>query len=395
MISAIRDHRFALLGFAVAVAYWPGLLQGSFAPRWAVIAVGVPLCSKLDPRALTESMRWVLVFLGVLGAISLLGSPYPQAGALDLTYIVLLTLTAVAAAAFVSLDEIMTGIGYGLAFSSVLALAQYLGWHPLPEVSSPSGLFYSSEVLGEFSALVFVWALARPRWAIAAAAVVPIVLTGTRVGAFAAAVGLLFAFRPNWKLLVPLLIAVLAAALYAVGFMKFGSSMHRLTLWGATLMAFTPAGNGLGWGTAAFPFEEFVHSDALQAMTELGALGLAFVLVPIIALRNQRGNHAERGLLVAACVEVCISFPLHFPASGFLAAVAAGYCAGRVTPLRVGFSLGTGDHVARGVRGRDAGDTDAGGGERGSRALPDRPVSAGVASFRAHKARPELEAKAL
>jgi hypothetical protein len=33
----------ACLGFAVAVAFWPGASYAAIAPRWALIAVGVPL----------------------------------------------------------------------------------------------------------------------------------------------------------------------------------------------------------------------------------------------------------------------------------------------------------------------------------------------------------------
>jgi hypothetical protein len=277
----------------------------------------------------------------------------------------------------------------------MLAIPQYHGWwHPVPEVSSPAGLFYSSEVLGEFAALVLVWALLNDRYGLFLMSTIPVILTGTRVGLFAAAVALLWAWRPSWKVLVPAMIIVLAAAAYAIGFMKFGSSMHRIIVWGATLAAFTPAGNGLGWGTAAFPFEEFSHSDALQALTELGALGLAFALVPFIALRNGRGNNAERALLIAACVETCISFPLHFPASGFVAALAAGYCAGVGNRLCVGFSLGRTDHVARGVWGRDAERSDAGGGQSIGGAISVRSVSAGLAPLCARAVGSRLEGTA-
>lgn len=339
----LSDHRMAVLGFMVSAAYLPGQLQGAFIPRWAVMAVGLPLVSKIDPRAVPEPMRWVIGFLLFACGLSLMRSPFVEAGVGDLIFIIILCAAFVAGAALASLDDLMIGIGAGLAISFALSIGQYSGlWSPVPESSSPSGLFYNSEVLGEFSALVAVWAAVRflsaGGWFMAALSVVsiiPVVLTHSRIGAAALAIGLVYAWRPRWRVLLPMMLAIAAAVLYAVLFTKFSSSVHRVVLWGTTVMWFTSLGNGLGWGTAAFPFEEFAHSDALQAVAELGIAGIALIFIPIAAFYGNRGNNAERALFAAVCVETLVSFPLHFPAGGFLAAVVAGYLVGTGPALRI------------------------------------------------------------
>lgn len=374
----LSNHKAALLGFAVSVAYWPGILSGGFVARWAAIAVGVPLVSTLDPRALPESMRWVLAFMVALGAISLIGSPYPMAGALDLLFIVFLCLAFVMAASLETLDDLITGIGAGLAISSFLCVMQAADiWRPVPQISlEPAGLFFNSEVLGEFSALVFVWAALRPRWMLAVIAFVPIVLTESRIAGAAAGAALIYGLRPHWRVALPLIIALIVAGIAAVLFTKLGNSAHRVTIWGATILSLSLQGNGLGWVTAAFPYEEFTHSDALQALAELGIGALALLAIPSQAMRGNRGNNAERALFVAACVEVMVSFPLHFPASGFLAAVVAGYLVGSGPCVRLGAPECGDDDGARRVRWHEARWRAFVGRGRGGEPIPVRSVFA-------------------
>src|SRR5260221_574783 len=76
--------RIAVLGRAVSAGYWPGLLSGGFVPCCAAMAVGIPLCSAIGPRALPEAMRYGLAFVIALPSISLMVSPGPMPGTLGL-----------------------------------------------------------------------------------------------------------------------------------------------------------------------------------------------------------------------------------------------------------------------------------------------------------------------
>lgn len=327
----LAQHRWAALGFAVSAAYWPGMLAGSFVPRWAVVALGIPLVSRLDLRSVPKEALALLGVMLALCAVSLGRSPWIEAGIGDFIFVVILSLAFVAGAALDSLDDVMTGAVLGFIPSALLAPAQLLGWHPLLEINPPGGLFYSSEVMGEYAALLAIWALLSRRWWLAALPVTALVLTASRVGCLAVVLALLV-YAPVPRLARAGGAVALLAALPLVLFgLKFGAAdhtFHRFVLWGTAVLAFTPLGNGLGWGSAAFPFEEFVHSDALQAMAEIGIGGGGLLLIPVLAFVGKRGSRAERAVFVVACIEVVVSFPLHFPASGFVAAVVAGYLVG-------------------------------------------------------------------
>jgi hypothetical protein len=152
-------------------------------------------------------------------------------------------------------------------------------------------------------------------------------------------------------------------------------------------MSFTPLGHGLGWASLAFPEEEFSHSDALQAIAELGIGGLALVLIPIAAFRGKRAGHAEHAIFSAILVEVFVSFPLHFPASGFLAAVVAGFMVGLGPYVRrLPFVRYPSDEL-RHVRWHDAENRNDGHGQRLGGVVSVRSVFEKLAALRSRSTR--------
>jgi len=330
----LAAHKAAALGFLVGAAYWPGMLSPAFVPRWGAIAVGVPLLLSIDPRALPAALRWVLLYVLAMALLATAWtSPDPLSGYLELFFFVTLALAFIAGANLDSMDGLMTGLGLALVPSTILAITQYAGWwSPLPQTSSPSGLFLNSAVLAEFAALMLVWSACRARWWIVVTAVIPLVLCNSRVAIIAAFIGLTAPFWPRsrWTATaIPLLMIVGVMALLAffslgaIG--KLASAEHRVTVWIATVLHWRLFGNGLGWFNAAYPQEMVAHSDALQAVAEVGIGAFALIAIPVMAFMRQRGNHAERATFVAACCTVVVSFPMHFPASGFLVAALAGY----------------------------------------------------------------------
>ncbi len=339
----VADHKLNLFGFAVAAAYWPGMASAAVIPRWAVIAAGVPLISTMDPRAIPESLRWAFLFLFGVAAIATFGaSPDPYGGALELFFIVILCLVFIAAASLDSIDGLMKGMGWGLLPSAALAICQYNEiWSPVAQATAgPTGLFYNSEILAEFAALVAVWAYLRRELCITLICLVPLGLCHSRIAALTIAVALMYAWWPRGGIyrtaIVGLFIAGGLTLLLGSGLTKIATADHRLIIWLATIAAWTQFGHGLGWFLAAHPPEEFAHSDALQTIAELGIGGLALIAVPVAVFRRNRGCHVERAVFVAVCTQVVISFPLHFPASGFLAAIVAGFLVGDRSRLRVG-----------------------------------------------------------
>jgi hypothetical protein len=390
----LGGHRMVLLGFAVSTAYVPTILQAAFAPRWIAIAIGVPLVSTMDPRNIPESLRWVLLFLlGVAAIATTWASPDPMGGYLELFFMVLLALSFLAGAGMASIDDVMTGIGLGLTVSALITLFEFStpsdqGRDEMTG-AAPTALFYNSEVYAEFAALVFVWAIARVRLTIAAVTLLPLMLCNSRIAILTAAIGALYTYGPKSKIKMAgaiLGLAALAAALlFVFGISKMGSADQRLILWGSTILAWTQFGHGLGWYNVAQPGLEFAHSDAIQLIAELGIGGFAALAIPFVVFRKQRGNHAERALFIAICFQSIVSFPLHFPASGFLAAIVAGYLVSNRADLRMG-ELDGGIQDGGGLRRLDATDQGfAGAGGRRGGAIPIRPVLAQGKKLRSPK----------
>lgn len=377
-----------VLGLTVALAYWPGLLSAAFVPRWAAMAVLVPLVWRLDGAALSPAVKaGAAVFMGCC-AFSLFLSPDPLGGGHDLMLIAILLMVFVGASGLERLDELFAGLGLGLSASSVAAVAQGSGWNGLPMIgATPAGLFLNSEILAEFAALLLLWGVLRRHWLVVCCAVLPVILCDSRVGWLSVLLGLGYAAWPQRRLYQVLVLAALlgvfAAALVLMGEYKFGTAGHRITLWIATIMSFDWLGNGLGWYQTAFPGPRFAHSDALQAVSEIGPGALLLFAVPILIYRGVRIHVAERAVFAAVCLQVAVSFPLHFPATGFVAAAVAGWLLGAGRLVRMGHVIGRSADVTHFQRAGNAGGGNAGAGRRGSLALPVRFLSPWHAGIRA------------
>ena len=342
-----------LLGFLAATAYWPGIASAAFVPRWVIIAVGLPIVFRLDPRDAGWIMGVTLAELVALSALSLRLSPDPMGGTLDLFYIVLLCGVFFAGAGIGSADAAMRGMGWGIVLQAPLAVAQWYGFDWLPHGSPfPAGLFYTSECYAELAAIVLPWAIVKREWSIVAGSLLPLALCHSRIAIAVVLLSLCWVMPMPRRWLKPALLSLALvlgiASLFVLGVPKIASAGQRIVLWGATIMGLSYEGHGLGWFYRAHPIEQFAHSDALQAVAEIGPVALALVSIPWMAWRRRRrGSRAERAAFVAVCIEVLVSFPLHFPATGFLAALLAGRLAGVGPRLRGAASLGGGHHDAR------------------------------------------------
>ena len=205
-----------------------------------------------------------------------------------------------------------------------------------------AGLFYNSEVLSEFSAPLLVWAIVKRRFGLVALTALPLIVDKPRVALLAVAVALVVAYWPKKMesrvvLIVLSLMGVSLILFYMTyAHLKLGSLALRISLWLETIWSISISGHGIGWYRASHITEEFAHSDVIQAFAELGIGALCFAVIPVYALFRNRGNYvAERAAFIAVCVELVISFPLHVPASAFMAALVAGFLVSRRSDVRV------------------------------------------------------------
>jgi hypothetical protein len=327
--------RLSAAAFIVAAAYVPGIFAPSSMPKWWAFAVGLALASDLDPRRV-PAVYW----LGVAwAAVTLAWTPVPGEALLDVYFLILIGFGIGAAAALDDLGPVLSAFCWGLSLSSALAVAQWLGWNGIPSVG-PSGLFMNSELLAETAAPLLAWAILRRRFAEVTIAGVPLLICGSRVAVVAVAAALVLTWRPRRRWARPallLLIAVAAAStLVILGPGKLQSGMDRAVLWLAAIDSVTLLGRGVGWWAVAHsdPLTEFAHSDALQLVVETGVGAALFFAVPVAALLGGAGKPGERAAFAAVCIEAVVSFPLHVPATAFLAAILAGSLVGARSRLR-------------------------------------------------------------
>lgn len=237
----------------------------------------------------------------------------------------------VAASEQESLDNTLLALSIGLSFSSIFAIFQYFDWQGIVQVSRPAGTFLNSLILAEFAAPILVWLILKKHWALAIINSIPIFLCHSRIAIVMVFLGLFVGWRPDkkWiKLTVALFTLLIIAYCFTFfGLVKFNSAEHRIVLWGATLMAVDPIGQGLGWFNAAHPPEQFAHSDVIQAMAEIGLGSIFFISAGIYLLLQKEKDIAIFSAFCAACFNIAVGFPLHLPANGFLIAVLAGHMA--------------------------------------------------------------------
>lgn len=327
----LSRHRLGIWAFLVSVAFIPGIMSAAVAGRWWLIALGVPLMGKIEFRF----MPWVqvAVMAGMAWAVaSLATTPDGWDGFLQLLFMTALVGVMGVASQAESLDEPMMAMCLGLGVSSAFCLSRLAGHQLTVEGGSDNyaGLFYNSEVLTEFAAPMLVWAIAKKKWWLASLTVTPILINWSRVSVAVAIFGIAFAYWPkSWKWRALVSIGTLTAICGSVFYLslyanKIGGAAQRVVMWLATAYAITIPGHGLGWYRASHLTEEFAHSDVLQSLAELGAGALFFAVIIVYAFRH-RGDLAEKAAFVAICIELIVSFPLHVPAGGFLAALLAGF----------------------------------------------------------------------
>jgi hypothetical protein len=283
-----------------------------------------------------------------MAALSLLITPHLYGGTLQFIFMVLLCGMAVGAAALRDVGPVIAALSWGVSISVAASVLQYFGWQVVPHAGL-AGFYLNSEVLAELAAPLFIWAFWSQRLALAGIMGTAVLLCNSRIAIFVIGCGLLFGWRAPRAVKLTCIAALMSAGMTAVLFIgpeKYLTGMTRVMYWGAAVFSIVPGGRGLAWWAAAHPFamEEFVHSDVLQAMLELGLGSVFFLAIPVMVLRRS-GGLAERAAYIAICAEAVFSFPMHLPATGFLAAVLTGYLARRSAGVRnAGFEGGMEDH---------------------------------------------------
>lgn len=242
-----------------------------------------------------------------------------------------------------SLKPVYVGLGLGLLVNGPLMWMQVhygVGW--VDQASAPGGLFMRANYAVEAMALTAVGLIGQGvRWWWLAAALIAGTITpltfGFGRGAFAGTGAAIVVWLwPRYRA-TAFCVALAGIALCAT---QLGTQTvaERFEIWRDTIAGLTWMGRGLGSYFVAYPEHASLkdmlvdrpahaHNDFLELLFELGPLGLGlFVALLLACLRAPRLT--ERAVLATFIVEACFAFPLHFPVTGFVAALAAGHLCG-------------------------------------------------------------------
>lgn len=312
------------LGLFISLASIPGWTSVTIPAGWAALSIVLPWT--LWRRAQVTVLHSFFWAFGAYAALSLLWvHDFPNA-IWRLWGIAIMLAAIHLGSALDDLEDLWLGLGWGMAGSSLLAVAQWFGFPFIMNFNefSPAGLHYNPSVHGMILALVGIALWAHQRYWLTLALLPGLYLSHSR-GAYAVFVcGLLLTwFR------IPLL--ALALGLGAMFYATLGWSpndLERLAVWAGTNSLLKPLGLGAGSLTDLFVAyngrivqPEYSHNDYLQLLFEFGIGALFFFAAIGLALAR---DFRSWPVLAAAFIFAFITFPLFHPISLFIFAIAAG-----------------------------------------------------------------------
>lgn len=333
------------VGLLVAIIFLPGAISAATAPRWWVLAVAAPIICLYRPFKVTTA-HCLFLYAVIYAAVSIFWSEVPWYGIQGLTFLLILFGWFCVGSGSASLAGALTGLALGLTLETPIVVMQLLGHDVAGSVVGPApGTFANINVLSEICVLAVI-AMAHLRvWWLVPGPAFGVIVVEERTALLALAVaGALYVWSRS-RMLALAIILVVTSAVGAATFQHHGARMNSVTersaIWKDTLAGFTPFGAGIGSYMAIFPKRathvdtllrrpEYAHNEFLHYTFELGLGVLPLLGVVFLALGGSL--ELERLLLAAILVEAAFAFPLHMPATGFVAAL----CLGRLVASRVG-----------------------------------------------------------
>lgn len=291
------------------------------------MAVGVALCLLLTRDRPVALNGWGMVILALIG-LTLAWTPDIYAGVGMYIHVLILASVFVLGAILKDLTPIWIGYAAGMIPSAIIALEQrFIELEYFDRVSGyPSGLFVNANIMSEAAAVALIAMIAQRRWALAIAPLVCVWLAHSRGVYGGLAIALSFWLMASHPRLAG---SILVSAFVAGASWLWYADGDRFAYWSGAIQGLTFFGNGLESYVTAFPLQEHTHQEILQLVYELGVFAIPIIVLGLYALGGAHGIE----LSIFACILAIgfLSFPLHMPATGFAATLAAGYLvSGRV-----------------------------------------------------------------
>jgi len=349
------DWLAGAFGFALMVAYWPGISGAASTPRWDVAAILAVVLFVVPAVRMTPAHWTGLVLVAWMGA-SLLWNDAGQDGLMDgidnASQLVMIAIAFAVGSTMANIVPLFIGAAIGIGINSGFAVAQWHDWHGVVETSNGSyaGLFYERDRLAAAAALVIIGVIALRRWYLLPLLLPSVMLAPSRAAWLAIGAGLIAMSREwSWRSRAASASLVLIGLVgYVVWFGPGPSGNERLMIWQDTINNLTYIGHGLGSFREDFlqfastfniavqhTRPEQPHNEWLWLCFEGGVPGLAMGMVFAIAVWKSAGSRPERGILAGLFVLSLFAMPLHDPATVILGAIVAGYLAGRHAMARI------------------------------------------------------------
>ncbi len=318
------------LAILIPLAYIPGVTGAAIATGWSVLSCALPVVTWRE-GVKQSSPLFILAGTAFLlyAAWSLDWVDNPWTGLSTLWQYAILAGVFYAGSQLNDLRTVAIGLGIGFGISSLLCIPQVLGFDWIIEYipCRPSGLMFNPVILGEGCALTILLLIPYRLWGLVALLVPGLVLSQSRAGLLALAVGLVLGWcRPSQSTLYsaacPLTWVALVAHDTADDFrwMVWRVLFHFLTFWGhgagsieAVLIKF----NGVLYAPA------YAHNEFLDLAYQFGIGAIPAFLILLTPGTAVRSNAwpCYMGFLICSL----ISFPLHCPPLAFTGLLVAGH----------------------------------------------------------------------
>jgi len=223
------------------------------------------------------------------------------------------------------LRGLFRGLSASLSLSSLIAVAQWMGWVSIDSYNFPAGLLYNSAIHACAISLVITALACAGDWRFMPLMVPGLVIAQSR-GAYlvllAALIGRIFGWRGA-------VLAVLAAACVLLTFVGV-SDADRLLFWAVAWQQLEWLGHGPGefsnmvfnvGGVIHYPGH--VHNDYLQLAYELGVFAAPIYLVYAVALTRTRSKYWLP--FVGFATSSLFFFPFYNGVTGLIGATLAGH----------------------------------------------------------------------
>lgn len=334
------------LAFLVTVAYIPGIPGFAYVPRWAVLAIGIPLLLFFVRAELDRGQVLALTFVGY-ATLSLTWSPVFVEAIHGWFKLALLAGAFWAATQVERLDQVYAAFGAGICVSAAIAILQFFGMKPVDYVEAAlgtPGLFGNKNFFGEAATMALIGVVATRQWVWVPGCLLAAVLTqcrGAWIGLGVA--GTVWLWQRQRVLAVLVIVIMVLGVRLVIGTAVNSAIGERLAIWGDTISGLSIAGRGVGsyHVTVAEHGErmaqrltrtQHAHNDLLEAVFEYGIGSIALILLIAYCLCGP--NEPARLVLAGFLGAGLVGFPFHQPATAFLAAVVAGHLCGTRARLR-------------------------------------------------------------